>query len=1167
MPELNCPKCNKPCKPGMQACAYCGFVFPFSTDMLEEGTLLQGRYEIRRLIHSGGMGYVYLAEDKRLDRQIVIKQVKQTIKSKLHLEQLEKEALNMAQLNHSNVAMILDHFTENNFYFLVVEYVRGRTLAEIFDERGQNISEADVIRWMIPVCDAVAYMHGRGLVHRDISPDNIMLTPDGHIKMVDFGTLHELSTVSAKKAGKEGKFGFTPAEQWQGNPVPQSDIFTIGATIYYLLTGYLPVSNECRTDGKPQPQDYSPVYPPARTINTRIGIELEGILGTALQPEVTKRYRSIEELARLLKNINKNSVTIVVSEELHPRPKSNPELFLPQSKIDFGYVKTGEIYSKNLSIVNKGEEILCGKMISDDPALSITPSSIYQPKGEFSYKLAVDTSGMAEFFRLASHIFMQTNAGNRSIEVHCASTIRQEKLKKNIKYLAGGGMLVILLIIAIVMLTLTYQASQAALPPTLEIKPATGNIGTTYTVIVHGLKGSGYDYSVIEPDGKTMPQQNITCTGSNGNFQYTIPTVNSSKLGKYRFIINDTRMKQPYEVGFWIEPASIKEAKLAYSDNLNSRDKGWFTGKIMDNSFSCETDGYVITIPPEHMLFQVDFPQQCLQKEFSAEVNVTRLSKAGNEICGLVYRKQDADNYSAFLINNSNKTYCVVTVAGGNWYPRGNFASEWISCSEINETANAIKIVASEAKIYFYINGKIVKGVADDQIETPRNIGIAGGTQSGKDAVFKFNNLKLYSAKISDTGKAEPVFTVVPGGTADLVITQIWIDKLYVHYKIKNTGGATSEPSKSYLFVNNFKCDTSAVNILVPGQEESLYFSKYSWPFIGSSFSKSINTIKVKVHANYENGGLNFKEIVVNSMGKYNENTEPFNYTASSTVGKVVFIRSDLENRGISGQLYTGNAGGSAINKTDITFCRYPMFSPDSTKIAYMKSTGADNWDIYVRGLTGDKAIRLTTGPAFDGNPSWSPDGEYITYTSSQGTISGSGAYINCMSAESGILLYQIGPMNCNAPDLWPYYSLDGKRIIYIMKSGKEWEINQIDLNGLNYYRLGRTPISIKGRPVISPDRNKIAFTMGEGDDSEIYIMDNNGENLWQLTRNGYSDYSPNWSSDGRWVIYSHLSFKLDDTSSEFNAEPAGIYIIDLEGKNNAKINGTTYEDWAPSWR
>ena len=298
-----CPNCQAEIKAGTQVCPHCGYAFPFATDMLDAGRVLQKRYELVNLIHSGGMGYIYLAQDKRLDREVVVKQIRQPVKSDAHRKKLEEEALRMAQLLHPAVAMVFDHFVEDEFYFLVVEYIKGQTLNEIFEKSGRSLEESQVINWMAQVCEVIGYLHNKGMVHRDISPDNIMLTEEGHIKLIDFGTLHDLSLLAGKKAGKEGKFGFTPKEQWAGNPVPQSDVFAIGATAYYLLIGYLPLSEAIRRGETAMPEDFVPVFPTIKKERPDISDTTEAVLGKALSPVYVDRFLNATALGSALRNL------------------------------------------------------------------------------------------------------------------------------------------------------------------------------------------------------------------------------------------------------------------------------------------------------------------------------------------------------------------------------------------------------------------------------------------------------------------------------------------------------------------------------------------------------------------------------------------------------------------------------------------------------------------------------------------------------------------------------------------------------------------------------------------------------------------------------------------------------------------------------------------------
>jgi serine/threonine protein kinase len=278
--------------------------------VISSGTILKDRYEVRNLVYTGGMSYVYLVKDKSLyDRSCIIKEVREQIQSEAHRKQLEEEALRMATLSHPSIAMIFDHFVEQNHYFLVVEYIRGKSLSDVVKEGQGKIDENEVVKWGVAICDVVAYIHSQGILHRDISPDNIMLTKEGSIKFIDFGTLREYRHVSEGKTAGMGKYGYTPPEQWRGKPIPQSDIFAIGATMYQLLTGFLPLSKSYLTGHEPQSEDFFPRFPPITSRNPGVSLHLEAILEKSLQLEADKRYNSALEMRDDLSRLRRETYT------------------------------------------------------------------------------------------------------------------------------------------------------------------------------------------------------------------------------------------------------------------------------------------------------------------------------------------------------------------------------------------------------------------------------------------------------------------------------------------------------------------------------------------------------------------------------------------------------------------------------------------------------------------------------------------------------------------------------------------------------------------------------------------------------------------------------------------------------------------------------------------
>ena len=274
-----CQYCGNEYKVGEEICVYCGRQLPPEAYYLSPGTLIHGRYEIEKHIKDGGMGIIYYARDKHAEnKSCVLKQLKELITSNVGIDKLRQEAQRMAQLKHTRVAEILEDFVEGDRFYIAVERVDGKTLEEIFNERGGSagcVEEAEVVDWGIQTCKILKFIHDQHVVHRDISPGNLMLNDMDDIVFIDFGTLRELKHVASGGTAGIGKFGYTPPEQWADKPVPQSDIFALGATMYYLLSGFLPVSKKCVAYSDPQPSDLKPNFPPVSTKNRRVSKELE----------------------------------------------------------------------------------------------------------------------------------------------------------------------------------------------------------------------------------------------------------------------------------------------------------------------------------------------------------------------------------------------------------------------------------------------------------------------------------------------------------------------------------------------------------------------------------------------------------------------------------------------------------------------------------------------------------------------------------------------------------------------------------------------------------------------------------------------------------------------------------------------------------------------------
>ena len=227
MSDQVCPVCGEMNPSGVTTCQACGSYLSSSPVTsgpvsVSPGDVLQDRYEIRDIIHAGSTSYVYLAQDRQSnDNPCIIKQIRNPVRSIDQRRKLDIEAQEMARLNHPGIVKVLAHFIENDSYFLVEEYIPGKTLGEIFKERQGQLTETEVVIWAMSVLDILEYIHQEGLTHRNINPDSIMLTPDGSIKFTDFSTQIDVE-IHPRQDGRYRKIRLYLAGAMAGKVEPRS---------------------------------------------------------------------------------------------------------------------------------------------------------------------------------------------------------------------------------------------------------------------------------------------------------------------------------------------------------------------------------------------------------------------------------------------------------------------------------------------------------------------------------------------------------------------------------------------------------------------------------------------------------------------------------------------------------------------------------------------------------------------------------------------------------------------------------------------------------------------------------------------------------------------------------------------------------------------------------
>ncbi len=288
--------------------------------MLQVGDVLVGRYEIEALLGEGGMGAVFRAFDTLKQRKVAVKEFRlgdlpseadtqrQNDGTRIHpktgpqltreeaLRQFSREAHLISPLSHRNLPEIYDLVILTSEAYMAMTLIDGRPLSDILEENGGPLPEATVTGWLLQVLDALAYCHGKNVIHRDLKPENLLLTPNGLVYLIDFGiskTLNPGQTATVTGARLLTP-GYAPPEQYslKGGTDPRSDLYSLGATTYYLLTGTVPAEATERMAGEK-------VAPP-RSLNPIISERMETFILCCLEMDKEKRPASATAAANLL---------------------------------------------------------------------------------------------------------------------------------------------------------------------------------------------------------------------------------------------------------------------------------------------------------------------------------------------------------------------------------------------------------------------------------------------------------------------------------------------------------------------------------------------------------------------------------------------------------------------------------------------------------------------------------------------------------------------------------------------------------------------------------------------------------------------------------------------------------------------------------------------------
>ncbi len=329
------------------------------------GSILDGKYEILKEIGHGGMSVVYLAMDRHLNKQWAVKEIRKQGRNKkdeIVVNSLIAEANLMKKLDHPALPRIVDIIEHGDKIYIIMDYIEGESLDNILKQEGPQ-DEKKVISWARQLCDALAYLHGQKppIIYRDMKPANIMLKPEGTIKIIDFGIAREYKEGVLSDTTVLGTNGYAAPEQYGSRQTdPRTDIYGLGMTMHHLLTGM-----------DPRPKDY--IYAPIRQWNPELSEGMEVIVDKCTQPAAENRYQSAEELMYDLQHPD------LITEDYRKKQQRKLRRFLVVAGLSLAFLAGGI-----------GSQVYAGRLENNsyDSLISVVESTDYAKKVD-NYKRAI----------------------------------------------------------------------------------------------------------------------------------------------------------------------------------------------------------------------------------------------------------------------------------------------------------------------------------------------------------------------------------------------------------------------------------------------------------------------------------------------------------------------------------------------------------------------------------------------------------------------------------------------------------------------------------------------------------------------------------------------------------------------------------------------------------
>ena len=318
--EQFCEHCGAANVMTARFCQNCATPLPFNhlTGDLPEQTMLSNRYELVMRIGQGGMGAVYKAIDTRFNnRTIAVKEMSRVGLTQPQIQEaeaaFERESHLLADLLHPNLPRIYDHFNEEERSYLVMDFIEGQTLDEYLEKSGGSlVSLEQVLLWGEQLCDVLAYLHNHQppIVFRDLKPQNVMISENGHLYLIDFGIARIFKPGQSHDTVALGSPGFAAPEQYgKAQSTPRSDIYSLGALLHCLLTGV-------------DPSEQPFFFQRASSLNPEVPAELDTLLTKMLAMTVEDRPANVQEVDKVLRHIDQQRISGTLSLPAQTRPYS-----------------------------------------------------------------------------------------------------------------------------------------------------------------------------------------------------------------------------------------------------------------------------------------------------------------------------------------------------------------------------------------------------------------------------------------------------------------------------------------------------------------------------------------------------------------------------------------------------------------------------------------------------------------------------------------------------------------------------------------------------------------------------------------------------------------------------------------------------------------------------